>query len=255
MEEIPGFIFLGKSAEKLKAFTTTYLLLISATLTNILLNQAHDFYRDKNVELTLKDVVDLMLSPQGTLFITVWALIVGGHYVLVPMLIKALLYIARGILISGGNLLFYSIYFILTKMLRLKSKKKFSFIREKELLNYILYLLCIYHYNNGRIVRNVHFERYKWYVINILDPHGRIAHNVYITTAILISTWVVIYQYKFFELAPLIYYTVTFVSLFYITNAIIISWIVNKSDYFLDIVTNTISYADSLKISKRDPEV
>jgi hypothetical protein len=248
MEEVRGFIFLGKGVEKLKGFTAIYLTLISAMLANVILNQTHDFYNDRHIELTLKEAIDFILSREGTLFITAWALIVGSHFVVVPIVMKALSFVARKVFLWGGNLFFYAIYFILTKILRLKAEKAFSFIRENELLNYLLYLLRVCHYKHGRIVRNRFFSSYKWYVLNIVGPWGHNTRNVNLTTAILISTLAVIHHYRFFDLAPGVYYIVGFASLFYAANAIIAAWVSNKSEYFLDIVANSMSYFDSLKL-------
>ncbi len=251
MEEIPGFIFLGQGAEKLKSFTNTYLVIISAILTDIILNQACGFYHDKSVVLTSGAAIDFMLSRQGALFMTVWALIAGGHYVIIPVIMKILSYMVRGALLSAGNLFFYSIYFIFTKILRLKAEKKFSFIQEDELLNYALYLIRVCHYKNGYTVRNKYYRFYKWYVLNIATPFCQSAHNVHLTTALLMSTLAVIYQYRFFELVPAIYYMVMGVTACYIINSIIVAWVTTKPDYFLKIIAISISHSDSLKTTKQ----
>lgn len=251
MEEIPGFIFLGKGTEKLKGFTNAYLVVISAILTDIILSQSYGFYYDKSIVLTSGNAIDYMLSRQGALFMTVWVLIAGGHYVIVPIIMKILAYIARGAFISAGNLFFYSIYFIFTKILRLKAEKKFSFIREDELLNYALYLIRVCHYKNGYTVRNKYYRFYKWYVLNIAGPFRQSAHNVNLTTALLMSTLAVIYKYRFFELVPVIYYLIVGVTALYIINSIIAAWVTTKPDYFLKIIAISISQSDSLKTAKQ----
>jgi len=251
MEEIPAMIFLGKGVEKLKGFTTAYLIIISAMLAHVLLNEAYRFYLDSNVELTLSSVITFVLSPQGALFIAVYAVIVGCHYILLPLLIKPVLYLIRGSLFLGGNLVFYFIYLTLTKVFRLEAERRFSFIGEDGLLNHALCLFRICRYKNERILKGRFFGFYQWYVLNVLPPTKRTAYNVYLTTSILISTWVVVHWFKFFELAPVVYYAMMSISLTYMVNTIVVSWVVKKPDYFLGVAANTISYADSLNLQPK----
>jgi hypothetical protein len=242
--EVPGFILLGRGVEKLKGFAIAYLLLISVVLTNLILSRHFSFYQQQDIEWTLDMVFNFIQSPPGVTFLIVCALVIAAHYVLMPVVLQILMFITRGLFTGGGNLFFFSIYVVLTKILRLKAEKKFHFIPEHELKNYLMYIIRVCYYKDGKIGRHRLFPYYKWYVLNVVYPPGRTVNNLSLITALLVSTWAVIYQYNFVELAPAVYYIVVCLTLFYLVNSIIVSWIVHQSGYFVGIIANSVSFPE-----------
>lgn len=244
MKEIRSLVFLGKGAEKLKGFTAIYLLLISAMLTNVVLHRYDPAYFQKD------EILNFTLSAPDAFFLVTWAFVIAGHLVVVPLLARAITYPVRFLFVMGGNLFFYSVYFMLTKVMRLKAETKFSFISERELMNYKMHLLGVCHYKEGRIVRSKNFAYYKWYVQNILAPYSKAASGVHLITSLLLSTWIVLHQFQFQSIAPVTYYAVACVSVFYIVNSIAVALLKNDRYYFTDIITTSITHEESLKLQQ-----
>lgn len=243
MKELRSLIFLGKGAERPKGFTAIYLLGISAVLAYIITR--HYF-----ADIPAESILDFKLSPAFVSFLVSWAFMIAAHLVVVPLLARVLTYPVRFIFVMGGNLFFYSVYFFLTKIMRLKAETPFTFISERELMNYGMHLLGVCHYKEGRIVRSKNFACYKWYAQNILAPYSKAASGVHFITSLLISTWIVLHHYHFQSLAVFTYYTVACLAVFYMINSIAVALLRNDRYYFMDIITTSITHEESLKLQQ-----